>query len=51
MINGGQTMPDPKFTLDYTGEDVASAIAKALPLDTFASASDETINEVTFHVL
>lgn len=44
-------MPDPKYTLPYTGKDVADAIAKALPLETFEHISDESINGTTYHVL
>lgn len=44
-------MSDPKYTLPYTGKDVADAIAKALPLETFEHISDESINGTTYHVL
>ena len=41
----------PKYTSSYTGQQVEAAIARALPLDTFASATDETIGGVTYHIL
>ena len=42
---------DPKYTSTYTGQQVEAAIAKALPLDTFAVATDDTISSVTYHIL
>ena len=44
-------MANPKFTSVYTGQDIESAIAKALQLDTFEYLSDEIIDNQTFHVL
>lgn len=44
-------MPEAKFTSAYTGQQVESAIKKALPLDTFEHVSDEVINEKDFHIL
>lgn len=44
-------MPDPKYTSTYTGQQVEQAIAKALPLDTFEVATDETIGGLVYHVL
>ena len=44
-------MPQAKFTSAYTGQQVESAIRKALPLDSFEHASDEVINGKVFHVL
>lgn len=44
-------MANPKFTSVYTGQDIESAIAKALQLDTFEYQSDELIDGLTFHVL
>ena len=44
-------MSNPKFTSAYTGQDVESAITKALQLDAFEYQSTETIDEQTFHVL
>lgn len=44
-------MPDPRFTSAYTGQEVESAISRALPLDDFAVATDEVISGVVFHVL
>lgn len=40
-----------KFTSSYTGQTIESAIAKALQLDTFVYNSDETIDDITFHIL
>ena len=42
---------DPKYTSTYTGQQVEAAIARALPLDTFAIATDTTISSVTYHIL
>ena len=42
---------DPKYTSTYTGQQVEAAIARALPLDTFATATDTTISGVTYHIL
>ena len=42
---------DPKYTSTYTGQQIEAAIAKALPLDTFAGATDDTISSVTYHIL
>lgn len=44
-------MPEAKFTSAYTGQQVESAIRKALPLDSFEYVSDEVINGTTFHIL
>jgi hypothetical protein len=44
-------MPEAKFTSAYTGQQVESAIRKALPLDSFEHASDEVINGTVFHIL
>lgn len=44
-------MANPKFTSVHTGQDIESAIAKALQLDTFEYQSDELIDGLTFHVL
>lgn len=44
-------MPEAKFTSAYTGQQVESAIKKALPLDSFEHVSDEVINGVVFHIL
>jgi hypothetical protein len=44
-------MPQAKFTSAYTGQQVESAIRKALPLDSFEHVSDEVINGKVFHVL
>jgi hypothetical protein len=44
-------MPQAKFTSAYTGQQVESAIKKALPLESFAHASDEVINGKVFHIL
>ena len=44
-------MANPKFTSAYTGQDIESAIAKALQLDTFEYQSDELIDGQTCHVL
>jgi len=41
----------PKYTSIYTGQQVEEAIAKALPLDTFEVATDETVGGVVYHVL
>ena len=44
-------MPEAKFTSAFTGQQVESAIKKALPLDSFEHSSDEVINGKVFHVL
>lgn len=44
-------MPQAKFTSAYTGQQVESAIKKALPLETFEHVSDEAINGKVFHIL
>ena len=44
-------MPEPKYTIRYTGAQVESAIAKALPLETFEHSSDEVINGQVYHIL
>ena len=44
-------MPQAKFTSAYTGQQVESAIKKALPLESFEHVSDEVINGKVFHVL
>ena len=44
-------MPEAKFTSAYTGQQVESAIKKALPLDSFEHVSDEVIDGVVFHIL
>ena len=44
-------MTNPKFTSAYTGQDVESAITKALQLDTFEYQSNEVIDGQTFHIL
>ena len=44
-------MPDAKFTSAFTGQQVESAIKKALPLDSFEHSSDEVIDGKVFHVL
>jgi hypothetical protein len=44
-------MPNPKYVSRYTGQDVESAITKALQLDNFEHQSDEIINGSTYHVL
>ena len=44
-------MPEAKFTSAYTGQQVESAIKKALPLDSFEHVSDEVIDGTTFHIL
>ena len=45
-------MPEAKFTSVFTGQQVESAIRKALSLNTFEfeHASDEIIGGVVFHV-
>ena len=44
-------MPEPKYTIRYTGTQVESAIAKALPLETFEHTSDEVIEGQVYHIL
>ena len=44
-------MPEAKFTSAYTGQQVESAIKKALPLDSFEHVSDEVIDGVCSQVL
>ena len=44
-------MPDPKFISKYTGQDVESALAKALQLDTFEYICDEVIDGNVYHVV
>lgn len=44
-------MPQAKFTSAYTGQQVESAIKKALPLESFEHTSDEVIDGKVFHVL
>lgn len=44
-------MPEAKFTSAFTGQQVESAIKKALPLDSFEHSSDEVIDGKVFHVL
>lgn len=44
-------MPDPRYESVYTGQQVESAIAKALQLDDFAHVSDEIIGSSVYHVL
>ena len=44
-------MPDPKYESIYTGQQVEAAIGKALPLDDFALATDESIGGIVYHVL
>lgn len=44
-------MPQAKFTSAYTGQQVESAIKKALPLESFEHISDEAINGRVFHIL
>ena len=44
-------MPDPRYESVYTGQQVESAIAKALQLDDFEHVSDEIINSKVYHIL
>lgn len=44
-------MPQAKFTSAYTGQQVESAIKKALPLESFEHVSDEVIDGKVFHIL
>lgn len=44
-------MPDPRYESIYTGQQVETAIGRALPLDDFALATDEIISGVVYHVL
>ena len=44
-------MPQAKFTSAYTGQQVESAIKKALPLESFEHVSDEAIGGKVFHIL
>jgi hypothetical protein len=46
-------MPNPKFTLNYTGQQIADAIAKVMESEHFEfnESSDITLNDVTYHVL
>lgn len=44
-------MPQAKFTSAFTGQQVESAIRKALPLESFEHISDESINGKVFHIL
>jgi hypothetical protein len=46
-------MPEAKFTSVFTGQQVESAIKKALTLNTFEfeHVSDELINGTVFHIL
>jgi len=44
-------MPDPVFTSIYTGQQVESAIGKALQFSDFALVTDETIGGIVYHVL
>jgi hypothetical protein len=41
----------PRHVSNYTGEDIESAISKALPLDSFEYQSDEVIDGISLHVL
>lgn len=44
-------MPQAKFTSAYTGQQVESAIKKALPLESFEHVSDEYIDGFLLHIL
>lgn len=44
-------MSNPQFNSGFTGQQVESAIEKALVLDTFEHQSDEVIDGSVFHVL
>lgn len=44
-------MPDPRYTSTYTGQQVESAITKALQIDDFEYVADEIINGTIYHVL
>ena len=44
-------MPDPKYESRYTGQQVESAITKALQIDDFEYVSDELIGSKVYHVL
>jgi hypothetical protein len=44
-------MPDPRYESIYTGQQVESAITKALQIDDFEHVSDELIGGTVYHIL
>lgn len=44
-------MPELHYDSNYTGTQIDEGVGKSLPLDTFASATNETIGGKQYHIL